>query len=189
MNMSEPSLAGSVLRQSIGGFQATLSVDGSHAAVAIAALGVLFHVTFLRTVEVESFMYSLITLGIFAVLSLCIAHIQAGFSPLAAILRVAILSTAFNSAIFTSILVYRVFFHRLRRFPGPLAAKITRLYSAYRTSQSLQYYKQVGKWNEQYGDFIRTGEQQATLGYDGFYSARYSAGVLIVPRKDLESLP
>lgn len=38
------------------------------------------------------------------------------------------ISASYLGSLFTSITIYRLFFHRLRHFPGPFAAKITKLY-------------------------------------------------------------
>lgn len=138
--------------------RAVLYVNAVQAASTAAVLGVVFHNTFLRIVEVEAFMYTLVGVGFLTLLGLFAVHLVAGLAPLAALARVALLSTSFNVAVFLSIGVYRSLFHRLRNFPGPPLAKLTRFYSAYKASQGLKYFKQVGEWNEQYGDFIRTGK-------------------------------
>lgn len=137
--------------------RALLEVDAVQAASTAAVLGLVFHNTFLRVVEVEAFMYTLVGLGFLTLIIIFAVHLFAGLAPLAALARVAVLSTSFNLAVFLSIGVYRSSFHRLRRFPGPPLAKVSRFYSAYKASRGLKYFKQVGEWNEQYGDFIRTG--------------------------------
>lgn len=141
-----------------GSLRALLDVDALQAASTAAVLGVVFHNTFLRVVEVEAFMYTLVFVGFLTLVGLFAVHLFAGFALPAALARVALLSTSFNVAVFVSIGIYRFFFHRLRRFPGPALAKISRFYSAYKASRGLKYFKQVGEWNEEYGDFIRTGE-------------------------------
>lgn len=103
-------------------------------------------------------MYTLVGTGFISLIVLFAVHLFAGLTPLSALARVALLSTSFNVAVFLSIGVYRFFFHRLRRFPGPPLAKVSRFYSAYKASRELKYYKLVTQWNEEYGDFIRTGE-------------------------------
>ncbi len=45
--------------------------------------------------------------------------------------RTFLLSTSYITALFSSMTAYRLFFHRTRHFPGPLAAKVTKLYAAY----------------------------------------------------------
>lgn len=55
-----------------------------------------------------------------------------------------------------SVVIYRIFFHRLRKFPGPLGAKITKLHSLY-LSRNFQYQVEIEKLHKQYGDVVRTG--------------------------------
>lgn len=141
-----------------GSLRALMNVDAVQAASTAAVLGVVFHNTFLRVVEVEAFMYTLVAAGFLTLVGLFAVHLYAGFAFTAALARVTLLSTSFNVAVLVSIGIYRFFFHRLRKFPGPPLAKLSRFYSAYKASRELKYFKQVGEWNEEYGDFIRTGE-------------------------------
>lgn len=59
--------------------------------------------------------------------------------------------------IFTSILVYRAFFHRLNRFPGPSMARLSNLYPTALSAKSLHLYEEVQSLHKQYGDFVRLG--------------------------------
>lgn len=59
-------------------------------------------------------------------------------------------------AIFSSIVVYRVFFHRLKRFPGPGWARITKIWHAWK-ARHRQNYLLLAKLHHEYGDFVRTG--------------------------------
>ncbi|EOD49280.1 putative cytochrome p450 protein [Neofusicoccum parvum UCRNP2] len=54
-----------------------------------------------------------------------------------------------------SVLVYRAFFHRLRRFPGPFAARLSKLHAVY-LSTNFQYNLELQKQHAQYGDIVRT---------------------------------
>ncbi|KAK3356649.1 cytochrome P450 [Lasiosphaeria hispida] len=65
-------------------------------------------------------------------------------------------------ALFTSIGVYRVFFHRLSRFPGPLAAKLTKIYGPY-TARNGQMHIEQNKLFEKYGDIIRIGPNELLI--------------------------
>lgn len=146
------------------------NVDAVQGASTAAVLGLVFHNTVLRTVEVESFMYTLGFMGLVSLGVIFAVHLYAQFTLLAALARVSLLSASFNGAVFLSIGIYRFFFHRLRKFPGPPLAKISRFYSAYKASRGLKYFKQVGQWNQEYGDFIRTGE----------YSHPYQASTVVL---------
>ncbi|EKG20298.1 Cytochrome P450 [Macrophomina phaseolina MS6] len=59
--------------------------------------------------------------------------------------------------------VYRVFFHRLRHFPGPFGAKLSRFYSAYLAGKDIKYYKEIEKMHRKYGDFVRTGPREIAI--------------------------
>ncbi|KAH7133334.1 cytochrome P450 [Dactylonectria estremocensis] len=63
---------------------------------------------------------------------------------------------AYLVALFTSITVYRLFFHRQRRFPGPVWASITKAYGVYanRDGKLHEVYDQL---LHQYGPFVRIG--------------------------------
>lgn len=67
-----------------------------------------------------------------------------------------IISTSYFLGLFTSILVYRVFFHRTSRFPGPFAAKVTKLYGPYLALDGKSHL-QWSKLFDKYGDIIRIG--------------------------------
>jgi len=63
---------------------------------------------------------------------------------------------SYVAALFASIVAYRVFFHRLSRFPGPLAAKITRFYTTYLAQRGPLHLEQA-KLFDKYGDIVRIG--------------------------------
>ncbi|KUI66488.1 Tryprostatin B 6-hydroxylase [Cytospora mali] len=127
-SMGEPAAPIEILQVPLGG-------DVSQVAAAAAVLGVLFHVSILRTVEVEKFLYKFATLGFITIVSLCVSHIQNGYAPFAAILRVALSFVFFNGAVLMT----------------------------YTASPDLQYFKLVMEWNRQYGDFIRTGPRELAI--------------------------
>lgn len=64
---------------------------------------------------------------------------------------------AFTCSLWTSILVYRIFFHRLNKFPGPRLARLSKFYHA---SQLLGFdnYRVLARWHDRYGDIVRIGE-------------------------------
>lgn len=63
---------------------------------------------------------------------------------------------SYLAGLFTSMSIYRVFFHRLSRFPGPFPAKISKMYSVWVTWKG-QPYQEVVKTCDKYGDIVRTG--------------------------------
>lgn len=68
---------------------------------------------------------------------------------------------SYLAALFTSIAIYRVFFHRLSRFPGPLAAKLTKFYGPY-TARNGQTHLEQNKLFKKYGDIVRIGQLPIT---------------------------
>ncbi|KAF1992980.1 putative benzoate 4-monooxygenase cytochrome P450 [Amniculicola lignicola CBS 123094] len=66
------------------------------------------------------------------------------------------------SVLGTSIAVYRVFFHRLRKFPGPPLASVSKLWH---TSQCFngQNHLLLDRLYKKYGNFVRTGPTEITV--------------------------
>ena len=65
--------------------------------------------------------------------------------------------TVYILSLLTSIAVYRKFFHRLRHFPGPSMAGISKLWQTAKTLDS-QNHILLDNLYEKYGDFVRTGK-------------------------------
>ena len=92
-------------------------------------------------------------------------------------IRGALLATQFTSviyalALFSSMVVYRLVFHQLRHFPGPVLAKISKLYHMWNIRNYDQYLF-LDKLHGRYGDFVRTGPNEITI-----FSSVAIAGVL-----------
>lgn len=66
------------------------------------------------------------------------------------------LNGSYLAGVFTSISIYRVFFHRLSRFPGPFPAKVSKLYSTWK-ARHLNAHNDVMAMHEKYGDIVRSG--------------------------------
>ena len=122
--------------------------DAFHGAQAAALLGVLFHLS-IRGIEFELVMFHFLAAGTFVFAGLIFAF---------GVAKATLFGLSFDVGALVSIAVYRLLWHRCRSFPGPLAAKLTRFYAANLSAKDLQYYKELAKLHEQYGDFVRTGE-------------------------------
>lgn len=66
------------------------------------------------------------------------------------------LVTVYAATIFTSMAIYRAFFHRLRGFPGPLLARFSKLWHVAHVLDSKNYLF-LSRMQHNYGDFVRTG--------------------------------
>ncbi|KAF2202848.1 cytochrome P450 [Delitschia confertaspora ATCC 74209] len=62
-----------------------------------------------------------------------------------------------------SMLVYRAFFHRLRKFPGPFMAGLSKFYGMSLAAKNYQYYRETEKLHAKYGDYVRTGPRELSI--------------------------
>lgn len=76
---------------------------------------------------------------------------------LSCVIGVLSLFTLYLITLFVSIAVYRLLFHRLRHFPGPRLAGLTKLWHAYQCRDSRNYLV-LDDLHRKYGPFVRTGE-------------------------------
>lgn len=62
------------------------------------------------------------------------------------------------TGLYSSMLVYRAWLHRLSSYPGPFLARLTNFYITARSVKKLHLYEEVRKLHAQYGDYVRIGE-------------------------------
>ncbi|KUJ06806.1 cytochrome P450 [Mollisia scopiformis] len=74
-----------------------------------------------------------------------------------------IIVSSYLVSLTTSILTYRVFFHPLRKFPGPLNSKLTKLTHVLRLLKESDNYRQADKLHERYGEIVRVGPNELTI--------------------------
>ncbi|KAJ5125658.1 hypothetical protein N7526_007835 [Penicillium atrosanguineum] len=72
--------------------------------------------------------------------------------------------------LFSSITIYRIFFHRLRHFPGPIWASITKIWHAWQARHRTNYLV-LERLHNQYGDFVRTGPSEITVYHPDVFMA------------------
>lgn len=128
-----------------------------------AALGVALH-TVARNFEID--MLALPLAGIFAVLEVIYIYINTrlpGVTVHDAVFTVSAQTAWLMLGFFASMLVYRGLFHRLRKFPGPVAARLTKFYAVWRSALQKQYHLELGIMREKYGDVVRTGPRELTI--------------------------
>ena len=73
-----------------------------------------------------------------------------------------ILFGSYIACLFSSMTIYQLFFHPLRRFPGPVLARVSKLWHVFHCVNS-RIYLLLDKLHLQYGEFVRTGESGFTL--------------------------
>ncbi|KAJ0382269.1 hypothetical protein COL922a_012916 [Colletotrichum nupharicola] len=74
----------------------------------------------------------------------------------------AAISGSYFAALYTSIGVYRVFFHPLRKFPGPFPARITKFYSMW-ANRDWKLHDRILKLHENLGDVVRLGPNEISV--------------------------
>ncbi|KAK0610800.1 cytochrome P450 [Immersiella caudata] len=70
--------------------------------------------------------------------------------------------SSYLASLFASIGLYRLCLHPLRRFPGPLAAKLTKFYGPY-TARNGQMHIEQNKLFRKYGDIVRTAPNELMI--------------------------
>lgn len=67
------------------------------------------------------------------------------------------MTAAYLVALWTSMIVYRSFFHRLHHFPGPALAKTSKFYHVSRLGR-MDNYQKLAAWHQTYGNVVRIGK-------------------------------
>lgn len=87
-----------------------------------------------------------------------IALVQFGqYSISLAVQTTACLALSYLGSLWTSMIIYRLFFHPLRRFPGPPLAKVSKFYHVL-CCWKQDNHRVKARWHECYGDFVRIGK-------------------------------
>ncbi|KAI0394542.1 cytochrome P450 [Xylariaceae sp. FL0594] len=127
-----------------------------------ALLGVSSHLAiFIRG---EWHMRTILLVTTYSVLAagLCFAeyyHLQ-DFS--AAIKATGLLLASYFTGLFTSIVIYRLYFHRLRHFPGPSGAAVSKFWHVWKCFERSNHLV-VHDLYKRYGPIIRTGPEELTI--------------------------
>ncbi|KAI0401622.1 cytochrome p450 monooxygenase [Xylaria palmicola] len=89
-----------------------------------------------------------------------IPHVE-GLGP--AVQVTSLLFGCFLTGVYTSMTLYRGFFHRLHKFPGPFLARFSSIYLTVRSLRKMQTYKDVQELHAAYGDIVRLGPQELSI--------------------------
>ncbi|KZZ99146.1 Cytochrome P450 [Moelleriella libera RCEF 2490] len=71
------------------------------------------------------------------------------------LLTVAACFGCYVAGLYSSMIIYRSFFHRLHAYPGPFLAKISGFYTTATCTRDLGTFRAVQKLHAQYGDYLR----------------------------------
>ncbi|OAG38665.1 hypothetical protein AYO21_07171 [Fonsecaea monophora] len=92
-----------------------------------------------------------------------LALVRHGMQPVAALGLTAALTITLLLGLFTSMAVYRGFFHRLRSFPGPSLAKYSKLWHFGLVTRSVRNFEEMDKLHREYGPFVRIGPNELSI--------------------------
>lgn len=74
----------------------------------------------------------------------------------------ALILLSYSATLFTSIVIYRIFFHKLRQFPGPIGARVSKFWHVGKLLGQPNF-KLLDDLHQQYGDFVRTGTHRSLI--------------------------
>lgn len=128
-----------------------------------AALGIISHLlVFIRMKPVPN-AGRLITLPVLLPAILCsVLNFTYNIPFRQAAIGAYALTTIYFTSVFTSVLVYRLFFHPLRQYPGPFLARITQFYHVW-NSRHFSTHLYLQQLHEKYGDYVRVGPNMLSI--------------------------
>ena len=127
---------------------------------AIAAiLGLVAHQCFFRRVEVDT--HPLLIALAFIGAPFAVKHILSNYFQQYAQMTCGtsfLIVGCFLFSLWTSMLLYRAFFHPLNKFRGPMPAKLSKIWAFVQTAKTgLKWYRVDAVLHQEYGDYVRTG--------------------------------
>lgn len=135
---------------------------------AAASLGVLAHIgVFIRGEWHLRGPNIVATHAIVLVLGSLLRAFYTSLPVISSLLASSILFSTYLIGLFASISVYRLFFHRIRHFPGPRLAALTKFWHAYQCRDSRNHLV-LDRLYKQYGPFVRTGKGLSSLSTRGY---------------------
>jgi hypothetical protein len=119
--------------------------------------GILFHLVIFNF-DIDSHIVPLVSALMTVWISYTLSLLTvSGWLFTDAIIHSILVAVSFNAGLWTSITLYRLFFHRTRAFPGPWKAKLSRFYAVQVHRDGLQMHLKMKELHHQYGDFVRIG--------------------------------
>ncbi|KAK6957361.1 hypothetical protein Daesc_000145 [Daldinia eschscholtzii] len=139
-----------------------LSPTTGYACLGAAALGVFSHFAIFIRGEWHMQAPTLFTLYSSLAFVIFFVEQQLGADIKTSFQIASLIVSSYATALFTSIVIYRKYFHRLRHFPGPWLAGATKFWHVWqcRTGKNFLVIEELRK---KYGPVIRTGPEEITF--------------------------
>ena len=129
-----------------------------YAALATSGLGVASHLSFfIRGEHHKNGIHILRAAVLLSSLSYLYLIYYASFTRIQAAVFTTTVFWSFTLSLWTSMLIYRGFFHRLHAFPGPVGAKYSKFWHTF-AAADMHWYKTINALHKEHGDFVRTGK-------------------------------
>lgn len=145
--------------------------------VLIASLvaGVTSHLAFFRIGEhhLYSSRYVLTAITAFAISSIVQFYLFQ-LSSRDAVLRSLVIATSYFGGLYSSLLIYRILFHPLRKFSGPLGCKVSSAWFATYVSRQ-DAFRQFLKLHNKYGPYVRIGSNDLSIAHPKAVQAIYGS--------------
>ncbi|KAI0528278.1 cytochrome P450 [Xylaria bambusicola] len=164
--------------------------------IAALAAGVISHLAFFRVGEHHLYgtRYILTALSAFAISTAVLSHLYE-LSLRAATDRSIAIAICYFGGLYSSLVIYRLAFHPLRRFPGPVGCKISSAWFAtYLRRQDA--FRQLAALHNKHGNFLRVGSNDLSIVHPKAVQIIYGQGTkcrkadwydLTYPRVSLQS--
>ncbi|KAF2874249.1 cytochrome P450 [Massariosphaeria phaeospora] len=101
--------------------------------------------------------------SVLSVSSICLLTTVLGFPLGTSIKNTISLTIAVLSGLFGSMIVYRLFFHPLKSFPGPKGARVTAFWMLWQNVPDLRFYVKLRSLHNDYGDFVRIRPREISI--------------------------
>ncbi|KAJ6035940.1 hypothetical protein N7540_000219 [Penicillium herquei] len=141
----------------------------------LALLGLASHIFFVRHRNVDRLVgigflpYLCVQFGLWILLSIRSDPFQSGIFLFLA-------NASFYAPLFTSISIYRLFFHPLKSFPGPTMARLTTWWAVSKLVMGKQRYQHHHELHEQYGKIVRIAPNYVSINSNEGVAMVYGPG-------------
>ncbi|KAF7513029.1 hypothetical protein GJ744_011295 [Endocarpon pusillum] len=92
-----------------------------------------------------------------------------------ALIQATSIAACFFGGLYSSLLVYRLFFHPLNKFSGPLGARVSSFWLSLQL-RNADSHKKLLKLHEEHGDFVRVGSSDLSIVHPKAVEAIYGLG-------------
>jgi cytochrome P450 family 628 len=135
-----------------------MDLSMAQACLALAALGVLSHLSFfIRMDALDSApTLGLLLLTIPALLTVALNTLFA-YSYINALITASAWVFSYLGGTFTSMLIYRMWFHPLRHYEGPFWSKLTQFHHVANITKRVDHFRRVDALHEKHGEYVRIG--------------------------------